>query len=45
MKILKEKLMNLKNMWIETRKYGQEISPLLTLKGFEDLFPKSILCE
>ena len=43
MKILKEKLMNLKNMWIETRKYGKEILPLLTLKGFDELFPKSLV--
>ncbi len=43
MKILKLKLTNLKNMWVETRKYGQEISPLLTLKGFDELFPKSLL--
>lgn len=43
MKILKEKLMNLKNMWIETRKYGKEISSLLTLKGFDELFPKSLV--
>ena len=43
MKIFKEKLLNLKNTWIETRRYGKEISPLLTLKGFEELFPKSLL--
>lgn len=43
MKIFKEKLLNLKNTWIDARKYGQEISPFLTLKGFEELFPKSIL--
>jgi hypothetical protein len=42
-KMLKEKLINLKNMWIETRKYGKEISPLLTLKGFDELFPKSLV--
>ena len=43
MKIFQEKLLNLKNTWVETRRYGQEISPLLTLKAFEDLFPKSLL--
>jgi DNA-binding MarR family transcriptional regulator len=43
MKSFKEKLLNLKNTWIETRQYGQDISPLLTLKAFEELFPKSIL--
>ena len=43
MKTFKEKLLNLKNTWIETRQYGQEISPLLTLKAFEELFPKSLL--
>ncbi len=43
MKIFKEKLVNLKDVWIETRKYGQEVLPLLTLKGFNDLFPKSLV--
>jgi hypothetical protein len=43
MKIFKEKLLNLKNIWIETRQYGKEISPLMTLKGFEELFPKSLV--
>ena len=41
MKIFKEKLMNLKNNWIETRIYGQEVLPLLTSKDFDELFPKS----
>jgi len=43
MKVFKEKLLNLKTMWIETRKHGQEISHLLTLKGFDELFPKSLV--
>ena len=43
MKLFREKLMNLKNTWIETRRYGQEISPVLTLKGFDELFPKSLV--
>ena len=41
MKIFKEKLTNLKNTWVEARQYGQEILPLLTLEGFDELFPKS----
>jgi hypothetical protein len=41
--VFKEKLQNLKNTWAETRQYGREISQLLTLKDFEELFPKSIL--
>ena len=37
-KIFKETLLNLKNTWIETRQYGKEISPLLTLKGLKNYF-------
>jgi hypothetical protein len=43
MKIFKEKLINLKNNWIETRIYGQEVLPLLTSKDFDELFPKSLV--
>ena len=42
-KIFKEKLLNLKNNWIETSNYRQEILPLLTSKSFEELFPKSLV--
>ena len=43
MKIFKEKLINLKNNWIEPRNYGQEVLPLLPSTSFEELFPKSLV--
>lgn len=37
----KEKLIDLKNSWSETEKFGQPLSSQLTMPGLKELFPKS----
>lgn len=37
----KEKLIDLKNSWSETEKFGQPLSAQLTMPGLKELFPKS----